>query len=410
MKKRVVITGMGAISPIGNTAVESWNNAKLGVNGIDLITKYDTSSQKAKLAGEIKDYHPEQYFDKKEIKKYDTFTQYAVIASREAMEQSKLDINKTDASRSGVIISSGIGGLDMIEEMHSRGLAKGFDRVSPFFIPMSISNMAAATVAIEHGLKGMCTCVVTACAGGTNAIGDGFRQIRDGYADVMLCGGTESCITPLGMGGFTTLKALNETDNKDRASIPFDAERNGFIMGEGAAVLVLEEYEHAIARNAHILGELIGYGANCDAHHMTAPKEDGSGAAACMILAMEDAKISIEDVDYINAHGTSTPLNDKCETLAVKTVFKEAAKDLLMSSTKSMTGHLLGAAGALESVFCIGALQDQIAPPTINYQVPDEACDLNIIPNQAVQADIQIALSNSLGFGGHNATLIFKKY
>ena len=410
MKRRVVVTGMGAITPIGSTVRESWENARAGICGIDRITKYDTSEQKVKLAGEVKNYDAERYFDKKEIKKLDVFTQFAVIAAREAVEQSKLDFSVTDRHRSGVMISSGIGGLDVIEHSHGRGLEKGFDRVSPFFIPMAISNMAAGTVAVEFGLKGMCSCVVTACAGSTNAIGDAFRHIRDGYAEVMLCGGSESCITPLGIGGFTSLKALNETEDKTRASIPFDKERDGFVMGEGAAVLVLEEYEHACARGAVILGEVCGYGATCDAYHMTAPIEDGSGAAACMVLALKDAQIAPTDVEYINAHGTSTPMNDKCETLAIKSALGEHAKHVMVSSTKSMTGHLLGASGAVEAVLTLCALREGIVPPTVNYCVADEQCDLDIVPNHARAVDISVALSNSLGFGGHNATLVFKKF
>lgn len=410
MRRRVVITGMGAVTPVGNTASDTWENIKKGVCGIAPITAYDTSAQKVKLAGEVKNLIVEDFIDKKAVKKLDRFTQLALIAAKEAFAQSGIDMEQEDALRCGVIVSSGIGGLDIIEQEHSKGLEKGFDRVSPFFIPMSIINMAAGTIAIEYGLHGNCSCVVTACAGGTNSIGDAFRQIRDGYCDIMVCGGTESCITTLGMGGFTSLRALNENPDPKRASIPFDKERNGFVMGEGAGILILEDYDHAVARGAKILGEIAGYGSTCDAYHMTAPAADGSGAAACMRMAVADAGIELEDVVYINAHGTSTPMNDKCETLAVKSAFGDHASKLMISSTKSMTGHLLGASGAIEAVITAMAVKDGFAPATINYQVPDEDCDLDIVPNEGRKADIPYALSNSLGFGGHNATLAFKKF
>lgn len=410
MRRRVVITGMGAVTPVGNNINQMWENVKQGVCGIAPITAYDTSSQKVTLAGEVKNLVVEDFIDKKAIKKLDRFTQLALIAAKEAFAQSGLNMEQEDALRCGVIVSSGIGGLDIIEQEHSRGLEKGFDRVSPFFIPMSISNMAAGTIAIEFGFHGNCSCVVTACAGGTNSIGDAFRQIRDGYTDVMVCGGTESCITTLGMGGFTSLRALNENPDPKRGSIPFDKERNGFVMGEGAGILILEEYDHAIGRGAQILGEIAGYGSTCDAYHMTAPAADGSGASACMKMAIEDAGKNPTDVDYINAHGTSTPMNDKCETLAVKSAFGDHAYRLMISSTKSMTGHLLGASGAIEAVITALAVKNGFAPATIHYQVPDEDCDLDIVPNQGRVADIRFALSNSLGFGGHNATLAFSRF
>ena len=319
-------------------------------------------------------------------------------------------MEEENANEMGVIISSGIGGLKTIEEEDKKGAEKGYDRVSPFFIPMAISNMAAGSVAIDLGLKGMCTSVVTACASGTNAIGDGFRHIKHGYAKVMLCGGSEASITPLGMGGFTSLQALNTTQDKNRASIPFDKERSGFVMGEGAGVLVLEEYEHAINRGAKIYAEVVGYGANCDAHHMTAPLEDGSGAAYCMKKALEEAKVTPDQITYINAHGTSTPLNDKGETRAIKTVFEEHAYQLAVSSTKSMTGHLLGASGAVEGIITALSIYNDFIPATINYREPDEECDLDIVPNEGRKKEVLYGMSNSLGFGGHNASILLKKY
>ena len=409
MARRVVVTGLGAITPLGQTAQKTWESAKNGVCGIDKITIFDTSGHKAKLAGEVKNFDPTMFLDKKQAMRMDRFTQFALIAAKEAMIDSKLQIDEQNAGKCGIIVSSGIGGLGTIEQEHTKGLEKGFDRVTPFFIPMVISNMAAGTIAIDLGLKGSCTCVVTACAGGSDAIGQGFRNIRDGYHDVMFCGGAEASITPLGIGAFTSMKALNETDEITRASIPFDKERNGFVMGEGAGILVLEEYEHAKKRNAKIYGEVIGYGSTCDAYHITAPDPDGLGAAGCMNQAIEDAGIDRKEIGYINAHGTSTPINDRCETLAIKRVFKDAAKELVISSTKSMTGHLLGASGAVEALFCLMALEEQWIPPTINYQVPDEECDLDIVPNQGRSQKFTYAMSNSLGFGGHNASLIFKK-
>lgn len=407
--RRVVITGMGAITPIGKTMSETWDGVKSGKCGIDFITGYDTTDRKVKVAGEIKDFNPEDYFERAEIKKMDRYSMLALIAAEEAVKDAGYDFADI-ADQTGVLVSSGIGGLATIEAEHARGTEKGFDRVSPFFIPNAIANMAAGRIAIRYGLKGMCSCVVTACASGSNAIGDAFRQVRDGYATAMLCGGSEGCITELGIGGFTSLKALSQSEDPKRASIPFDKERNGFVMGEGAGVLILEELEHAKARNAKIYGEIVGYGANCDAFHITAPAEDGSGAAACMKLAVADAKIELNDVDYINAHGTSTPMNDKCETRAIKAAFGEHAKELMVSSTKSMTGHLLGASGAVEAIITVKALQEGFVPATINYQVPDEECDLDIVPNEGRNADITYAMSNSLGFGGHNASLVFKKY
>lgn len=409
--RRIVITGMGAVTPIGNSVEETFSAIKQGVCGIAPITHFDTDDRKVKVAGEAKNLDLEDYFPKKEIRRMDRFVAFALIAAREAMKDAGLDNNNDwNKERCGTIVSTGVGGLGTIETEHTKGGLKGYDRVSPYFVPGGISNIAAARIAIEYGLTGMCSCVVTACAGGTNAVGDSFRMIRDGYTDVMVCGGSESCITEFGIGGFTALKALSETEDPMRASIPFDKERNGFVMGEGAGILVLEELEHAKARGANIYGEIAGYGANCDAYHVTAPSPDGSGAARCMELAMADAGITPEKIAYINAHGTSTPLNDSSETMAVKRAFGEHAHKLMMSSTKSMTGHLLGASGAIEAIITTLAVKEGYVPPTINYQVPDENCDLDIVANEGRSADISYAMSNSLGFGGHNASLVIQKY
>ena len=409
-KRRVVITGMGAVTPIGNTTADSWAAAKAGVCGVGPITRYDTQNMKVKVAAEVKDLDVDALLGKRESKRMDRFTQLALISADQAMADSGLDMEREDRDRCGVIYSSGIGGFQTIGDAYERGSQRGFDSVSPFMIPMIIANMAAGQMAIRYQMKGMCSCVVTACASGTNALGDAFRHIRDGYAEVMLCGGAEAAITPLAMGGFTSMKALTECQDPDRASIPFDAERSGFVMGEGAGALVLETLEHAQARGAKIYAEVIGYGANCDAHHITAPAPGGAGGAACMAQALADAGIAPEDVDYINAHGTSTPMNDSCETQAIHTTFGPHAGRLMVSSTKSMTGHLLGAAGAVEAVFTALALQEGFVPPTIGYQTPDPACDLDIVPNQGRKADLKIALSNSLGFGGHNAAIVLKKW
>ena len=408
-KRRVVITGLGTVNPLGNNTADSWAAAKAGKCGIGPITQFDTTDFKCKLAGEVKGFDPETIVDKKEARKMARFTVLALAAAAEAVADSGLD-TEAEAKQIGVILSSGIGGLPTIEEQHTRGEEKGMEKVSPYFVPMSIANMAAAQVAIRFGLKGMCTCPVTACAGGTNAVGDAFHYIRDGYADVMLCGGTESAVTPLAIGAFTSMKALTQNPDPKRASIPFDAERSGFVLGEGAAILLLEELEHAKARGARILAEVVGYGATCDAYHMTAPRPDGSGAAKAMEMALADGGAKPEDVDYINAHGTSTPLNDAGETAAVKTVFGDHAYKLAISSTKSMTGHMLGAAGAVEAMFCAMALHDGYLPATINYQVPDPACDLDVVPGHGRSADVRYAMSNSLGFGGHNGSLLFKRW
>lgn len=407
--RRVVVTGLGAITPIGNNVEELWNSVVNGVCGIAPITNYDTTDRKVTLAGEVKNFNPETVLEKAELRKMDKYTVFALTAAKEAMEDSLLDISKEDSLRCGVIFSSGIGGLGTIQTECERGNAKGFDRVSPHFIPMAISNMAAGHIAIKYGFHGMCTCVVTACAGATNAIGDAFRQIRDGYLDVCMCGGSEASITPFGIGGFTALHASSTQTDSNRASIPFDKERNGFVMGEGAGALILEEYEHAMARGAKIYCEIGGYGATCDANHVTAPLEDGSMAAKCMEMAMEDAKVSPEKIQYINAHGTSTKLNDKGETAAIKLAFKDHAYKLCVSSTKSMTGHLLGASGGVEAIITALSVKNDVVPATINYKNPDEECDLDIVPNESRKQAVDYALSNSLGFGGHNASILFKK-
>ena len=409
MKRSVVITGIGAVSPIGNTAHEMWNGIKNQVCGIDKITHFDTTDFKVCLAAEVKNLDMEQYFTKRELKFNDRFTQFARIASKQALLDSQLDVSNCDMDRFGVLIASGIGGIESIEEAEITLSTRGPSKVSPYFIPKSLVNLSAGCVAIDIGAKGHCSSVVTACAAGSNAIGEAFHKIRDGYEDIMLCGGSEASITPLALAGFSSMRALHEGDNPNRASIPFDKNRHGFVMGEGAGMLVLEEKEHALSRNAHIYAEIIGYGENCDANHITAPLHDGSGGGKAMIKAMKDANIQPKDIDYINAHGTSTPLNDKSETLAVKYAFQDAAYQIAISSTKSNTGHLLGASGAIEAIICVKALEEGYIPPTINYEQQDEECDLDIVPNVGRYQNIQYAMSNSLGFGGHNASLIFKK-
>ncbi len=410
-QNRVVITGMGTVNPLGNSVNESWEAAKAGQNGIAEITQFDASEQKVHLAGEVKNLDISAVISRKDARHMDRFTQFALVASDEAMKQSGLDLSKeADPYRCGVIMSSGIGGISTIEDNQSRGMKRGFDRVSPFFIPSAIPNMAAGRIAIAYGFKGYSTCIVTACASSNNAIGDAFRQIRDGYADVMLAGGAEACVTPLCIGGFTVMQALSTNPDPEHASCPFDAERSGFVMGEGAGALILESLEHAQNRGAEILGEIVGYGTSTDAYHITAPAPDGAGAAAAMKNAVSDAGISPEDVDYINAHGTSTPLNDKIETLAIRAAFGAHAEDMAVSSTKSMTGHLLGGTGAVEAIFTAMSLKDQFVPPTIHFEHEDPDCDLDIVPNAGRKAVLRYALSNGLGFGGHNAVVILKKW
>jgi len=408
-KRRVVITGLGMVSPLGLTAAESWAAAREGRCGIGPITQFDPSALPCTLAAEVKDFDPSGVLDRREVRKVARFAQFALAAAAEALADSGLDVSAAP-DRTGVILSSGIGGLSIIEQQHARGQEKGYDKVSPYFVPMAIVNMAAAQVAIRFGLKGMCSCPVTACAGGTNAVGDAFHRIRDGYETAMLCGGAESCISPLGIGGFASMKALSTSSDPSAASLPFDARRAGFVMGEGSGVLLLEELEQARARGAHIYAEVVGYGSNCDAYHFTAPAPGGAWAADCMRLALADGGVQPRQVDYINAHGTGTPLNDACETAAIHALFGPHAGELAVSSTKSMTGHLLGAAGGVEAVFTALALRDQFAPPTIHCTQPDPDCDLDYVPCTGREMEMEYALSNSLGFGGHNACLVLRRW
>ena len=409
MERRVVITGLGAITPLGNNVEEFWKGIKEGKCGIDQITKFDASEFKVKLAAEVKGYNPEDYFDRREAKRLDLFSQYAMIASREAWKDSGLDKETENMERVGVVVGSGIGGIQTIETENKKCNEKGPDRVSPMYIPMGILNMATGNVAIDIGAKGESMAMVTACASGTHCIGESFRMIKHGYQDVVLAGGTEAGITPLSIAGFTNIKALTKAEDKNRASIPFDKERSGFVMAEGAGVVVLEEYEHAKARGAKIYAEIVGYGATSDAYHITSPAPGGEGGARAMKLAMEEGNVKPEEITYINAHGTSTHLNDSCETQAIKTALgEENARKVMVSSTKGHTGHLLGAAGAVEAIICSKAIEEGFVPATINYKVPDEECDLDVVPNEGRKAEIKYAISNSLGFGGHNSSLLFK--
>ena len=409
-KRRVVITGMGTVNPLGHNVADTWQAVKNGVCGIAPITQYDAAPQKVHLAAEVKDWDPASVLDKKDIRHMARYSQLAVASAKEAVADSGLDLEQVDRTRCGVIVSSGVGGIAGTEKEQMRCSEKGFDRASPFYIPSTIANMGAGLIAIAFGFQGMCTCPVTACAGGSNAVGDAFRHIRDGYAEVMLCGGAEASVTPLSIGGFTSMRALHVGDDPTRASIPFDAQRSGFVLGEGAGILMLEEYEHAMARGAKVYAEVVGYGATCDAYHMTAPAPNGEGGARAMAQALADGGVAPEQVGYINAHGTSTPLNDSGETTAIKTVFGDHAYKMAVSSTKSMTGHMLGAAGAVEAIFSALTLKDCFLPATIHYQVPDPACDLDYVPNQGRETQVEYVLSNSLGFGGHNACVLFKKW
>lgn len=409
MERRVVITGMGALTPIGNSVKEFWNNAKEGKLGIDYVTLINKDEVSVKVVGEVKNFDAAEAVGKKESKRLDRYSQFALACADEAIKSSGLDLDNVDKNRIGVLVGSGIGGFSTIETEITK-MATGSKRVSPFFIPMAISNMAAGNISIKYGLKGPSTAVVTACATGTNGIGEAFRQIKHGYADIMLAGGVEAPITKIGIEGFNSLKALNTSNDPKVASIPFDSERSGFVMGEGAGILVLESLESAKKRNANILAEIVGYGSTCDAYHITSPDPDGEGASRAMTQAIEEAKINKEEVSYINAHGTSTKLNDKFETIAIKRTFGDYAYKIPVSSTKSMTGHLLGAAGAIEAIICIEALRDNFVPPTIGYKNKDEDCDLDYVPNVGRNHEVNYALTNSLGFGGHNATLLFKKW
>lgn len=407
--RRVVITGLGAVSPLGSSVDETWAGIKASRCGIGPITAFDTSEFKVKVAAEVKPFDMEPYLSPREQKFNDRYTQFARIAAKQAMDDAGFD-DRLDRARLGVIIGSGIGGVQSIEVAKTALTERGPTRISPYFIPMALINLGAGQVAIDHQALNYCSSVVTACAAASNAIGDAFHKIKFGLADVMIAGGSEASITPLCIGGFMVMRALNESSDPKRASIPFDQERSGFVMGEGAAILILEELSHAQARNAKIYGEIVGYGATCDANHITAPIEDGSGAAQAMLMAVREAQLKPEDIDYINAHGTSTPLNDKTETKAIRLAFGAHADQLLVSSTKSMVGHLLGASGALEALICLKALQEGFVPATINHQKADPECDLDIVPNVGRRHALTHVLSNSLGFGGHNASLCFKKW
>lgn len=409
-RRRIVVTGMGVVTPLGSTVDQFWSHLIAGKSGIDFVTKVNKDDFPAKVAGEVKDFDPLLYMDKKESKRMDLFTQYAVGAAKMAVEDAKLTIDETNANEVGVWVGSGIGGMATYEEQFHNFIEKGYRRVSPFFVPMLIPDMAAGQISIQLGAKGINSCTVTACATGTNSIGDAFKVIERGDAEVMIAGGAEAPLTNMSFAGFSTARALTFNEDPQTASRPFDKNRDGFVMGEGAGILVLESLDSALARGAHIYAEIAGYGSTADAYHITAPAPEGEGAQRSMKQAIEDAGLSTDDIDYINAHGTSTPFNDKFETIAVKAVFGEHAYELLMSSTKSMTGHLLGAAGGVEAIASIKAIETGIVPPTINYETPDPDCDLDYVPNEARARIVDVALSNSLGFGGHNASLVFKKY
>ena len=411
MKRRVVVTGVGLVTPVGTGNEGVWANVLKGVSGISAITRFDTEKFDTKIAGEVKDFTPEAFMSVKEIKRIDLFIQYVLGATKIAMDDSGIDMSSEDPTRVGVVAGTGLGGLPTLEKYHSVLLERGPGRISPFFIPMLIANEAPGHIAIAHGIKGPNLCIVTACATGAHSIGDAFRIIQYGDADVMVAGGTEANLTPLTVGGFNAMKALSKrNDEPERASRPFERDRDGFVVGEGAGIVILEDLEHALKRGAKIYAELKGYGYNGDAYHITAPSPDGDGFIRCMGLALKDAGLTVEDVDYINAHGTSTELNDHIETVAIKAVFKERAHKIPVSSTKSMTGHLLGAAGAVEAVFSVLSIRDQVCPPTINYDNPDPECDLDYVPNTARNHKIGVAMSNSFGFGGTNCVLVFRRY
>ncbi|MBR4554555.1 MAG: beta-ketoacyl-ACP synthase II [Ruminococcus sp.] len=406
--RRVVVTGIGAVTPVGLTAEESWKAMLEGKNGIAPITQFDTTDFKAKLAAEVKGFEPRNYMEKTDILKTDRYSLFGIAAAQEAVDDSGF-MGTVDPERAAVYFGSGIGGINSFEAEHTKLMQRGPKRVSPYFVPMMIANMAAGMIAIRFNCQNAALPAVTACASGSNAIGEAVRAIRHGYCDVAVTGGCEAAITPVGVAGFINMQALSVSEDPDAASLPFDKRRAGFVIGEGGAALILEEYEHAKARGAKIYAEAVGYGSTCDAHHITAPDPEAGGASRAMKMALEEAGYKGTEKVYVNAHGTGTPLNDKSETKAVKIAFGDKAKDVLISSTKSMTGHMLGAAGAIEAIACIKALGEGIIPPTINLNEPDEDCDLNYCPNKAVKADIELALSNSLGFGGHNACIAFRK-
>lgn len=409
-RRRVVVTGIGFISPLGNDIPTLIAGLKTGACAVSQIKGYDTTGREVTLACEVENFNGGDHFDKKILRRLDRVNQFGIVAARKALEDSGLTQEEIQEAAAGVYVSSGIGGLATIEKEHERGLKNGFDRISPYFIPMAITNLTAANIALELEAHGGCQCPVTACAGSTNAIGEAYRAIKDGYEEIVFAGGSESCITTLGIGGFTSMKALSTAKDPSRGSIPFDLEREGFVMGEGSGILVLEERSRALKRGAKIYGEVGGYGSTCDAYHITSPSPEGEFAAKAMSKAIEEAGISPKDVDYINAHGTSTPLNDKYETLAIKRVFGHNYKDVAVSSSKSQMGHLLGASGALESIVTLLAMGEGFMPTTVNYQVPDKECDLNLITNEIIEKPMKIALKNSLGFGGHNGTLLYKKW
>lgn len=409
-ERRVVVTGLGAVTPVGNNVETMWDNVVAGKSGIDLVTRVNKDDFSAKVAAEIKDFDVMQYVDKKDTRKMDLFTQYAVAAAKMAVEDASLTIDDSNANNVGVWIGSGIGGMQTWEEQHTKFLEKGPKRVSPFFVPMMIPDMAAGQVSIQLGAKGINSCSVTACASGANSIGDAYKAVARGDVDYIIAGGTEAPITNMAFAGFSSMKALSQNEDPATASRPFDKNRDGFVMGEGAGILILETLETALERGARIYGEIVGYGATGDAFHITAPAQGGEGAARAMQHAIKDAGISPDEVDYVNAHGTSTDLNDKYETMAIKTVFGDHANKLAVSSTKSMTGHLLGAAGGVEAVIAVKSINDNIIPATINYETPDPECDLDYVPNEARKQEVNVVMSNSLGFGGHNVALIFKKY
>ena len=407
--RRVVVTGMGAVTPLGNNVADTWNGLRTGKNGIDHITLFDTEKFKAKLAAEVRGFDPGQYLEVNDVLRTDRYTQFAVASAQQAVDESGI-AGKVDPDRFSVLFGTGIGGINTFETEHTKLLEKGPRRVSPLFIPMMISNMAAGMIAIRHDCQGTAMPIVTACASGSNAIGEAMRLIRHGYADAVITGGTEAAVTPSAVAGFVNMQALSTSDDPNAASLPFDSRRGGFVIGEGSVAFVLEEYEHAVSRGARIYGEICGYGTTCDAYHITAPHPEARGGAKAMTDAMAEAGYTAEDTVYVNAHGTGTPMNDAIETIAIKKALgEEKAREAFVSSTKSMTGHMLGAAGAIEALACIFALQESIIPPTINLNEQDEACDLNCVPNTAVKAPVTLALSNSLGFGGHNACLAFRK-
>ncbi|MBO3459856.1 beta-ketoacyl-ACP synthase II [Aetokthonos hydrillicola Thurmond2011] len=410
-RKRVVVTGVGAITPIGNTPAQYWEGLISGRNGIGEITAFDASRHTCRIAGEVKDFNPLEYMELKESKRMDRFSQFGVAAAKQALKDSQLVINDLNAEQVGVIIGSGIGGLKVLEDQQTIYLNRGPDRCSPFMIPMMIANMAAGLTAIHTGAKGPNSCSVTACAAGSNSIGDAFRLVQGGYAQAMICGGTEAAVTPLSIAGFASARALStRNDDPAHASRPFDRDRDGFVLGEGAGILIIEELQHALARKAKIYAEIVGYGMTCDAYHMTSPVPGGKGAARAIQLALKDAGLTPEQVTYINAHGTSTSANDSTETAAMKAALGDHAYKVAISSTKSMTGHLLGGSGGIEAVATVLAIANKIVPPTINLENPDPECDLDYIPNHSRALDVEVALSNSFGFGGHNVTLAFKKY